>query len=116
MIVKQVISEEMVTLPEVRELLDQVREEREKEAKELGYELRKAIAHAETFSKLDSKRSRELVGELLKLEKIKPEIAIRIADILPLSYDEIRSIYAKERYTLTEQELKEILDLVVKFT
>ncbi len=115
MIVKLVISEEILTLPEVRELLDQVREEREKEAKELGYELRKAIAHAETFSKLDSRRSRELVSELLKLEKIKPEIAIRVADILPMSYDEIRSIYAKERYTLTEQELKQIQDIVFRF-
>ncbi len=115
MIVKLVISEEILTLPEVRELLDQVREDREKEAKELGYELRKAIAHAETFSKLDSRRSRELVSELLKLEKIKPEIAIRVADILPMSYDEIRSIYAKERYTLTEQELKQIQDIVFRF-
>jgi DNA-directed RNA polymerase subunit F len=52
----------------------------------------------------------------MKLEKMKPEIAVRIADILPLSNDEIRSIYAKERYTLTESELKQILDLVIRFT
>jgi DNA-directed RNA polymerase subunit F len=46
---------------------------------------------------------------------MKPEIAIRIADVLPLSNDEIRTIYAKERYTLSEDELKQILELVVKF-
>lgn len=115
MIVKQIISEELLTLPEVKELLSQIKEERKKEEVELGYELRKTISHVETFSKLDAKKSRELVNELMKLEKMKPEIAIRIADILPLSYDEIRSIYAKERYTLTEEELKQILDLVLKF-
>lgn len=116
MIVKQIINEELLTLAEVKELLEQVKEERAKEEKELGYELRKAIAHAETFSRIDPKKSRELVNELLKLEKMKPEIATRIADTLPISYDEIRSIYAKERYTLSENELKEILDLVVKFS
>jgi len=52
---------------------------------------------------------------LIKLEKMKPEIAFRIADILPQSNDEVRSIYAKERYTLTEQELKQILEIVYRF-
>lgn len=116
MIVKQVISEEIITLPEVRDQLYKIREERESENKELGYELRKAISHAETFSRIDSNKSRELMNELLKLEKMKPEIAVRIADILPMSYDEIRSIYAKERYTLAENELKKILELVTGFT
>ncbi len=116
MIVKQIISEDILTLSEVRELLDQIKTEREKEGKELGYELRKAISHAEIFSRLSPEKSRELMNELLKLEKMKPEIAVRIADILPLSNDEIRSIYAKERYTLTEQELKQILELVARFT
>ncbi|MCE8426253.1 MAG: RNA polymerase Rpb4 family protein [Candidatus Methanoperedens sp.] len=115
MIVKQIISEELLTLGEVKDLLDRIKQDRETENKESGYELRKAIAHAEMFSRLDSKNSRELVNDLLKLEKMKPEIAIRIADTLPLSNDEIRSIYAKERYTLTEQELKQILEIVMKY-
>ena len=115
MIVKQVIREELLTLPEVKEALAQIKKDRENENKELGYELRKAIAHAEMFSRLDPEKSRTLVNELLKLEKMKPEIAFRIADILPLSNDEIRSIYAKERYTLTEGELKQILELVAGF-
>ncbi len=45
---------------------------------------------------------------------MKEEIAIRIADIVPLSKDELRSIYAKERFTLTEDELEEILDIVAR--
>lgn len=114
MIVKKVLQEDAMTLPEVKNVLDHIKEEREKEGKELGYELRKAISHAEMFSKISAKKSRELVNELLKLEKMKPEIAIRIADILPLSNDEIRTIYAKERYTLSEAELKQILELVIK--
>lgn len=115
MIVKQVVSEELLTLPAVKEILEGIKEEREKDGKELGYELRKAIAHAEMFSKLTPKSSKELVDELLKLDKMKPEIAFRIADILPMSNDEVRSIYAKERYTLSEQELKQILETIARF-
>jgi DNA-directed RNA polymerase subunit F len=115
MIVKQVLKEEALALPEVKSILEHIKAERETEGKELGYELRKAISHAELFSKISVTKSRELVDELSKLEKMKPEIAIRIADVLPLSNDEIRTIYAKERYTLSEDELKQILELVVKF-
>ncbi len=116
MLVKQIISEELLTLSEVRSLLEEIRNERAKEEKELGYELRKAISHAEMFARLSPEKSRELMNELLTLEKMKPEIAVRIVDILPLTYDEIRSIYAKERYTLSEKELKDILELVIKYT
>jgi len=55
------------------------------------------------------------VNELLKLEKMKEDIAIRIADIMPKTRDELRSIYAKERYTLGEEELEQILNLVKKY-
>ncbi|HIH45435.1 MAG TPA: RNA polymerase Rpb4 family protein [Candidatus Methanoperedenaceae archaeon] len=113
MIVKQVVGEENLTLAEVKGILDNTRAERAGETKELGYELRKAIAHSEAFAKLDPKKSRELVNELLKLEKMKPEIAIRIADILPQSNDEIRALYAKERFTLSEDDLKKILELAI---
>lgn len=116
MLVKRIISEEILTLSEVKGLLEEVKEERSREEKELGYELRKAISHAETFAKLEPEISRNFLDELMKLEKMKPEIAVRIVDILPLTYDEIRSIYAKERYTLSEKELKDILDLVTKYT
>jgi DNA-directed RNA polymerase subunit F len=116
MLVKQIISEEILTLGEVKNLLEEVREERSKEDKELGYELRKAISHAEIFARLAAQKSRELMNELLILEKMKPEIAVRIADILPMTNDEVRSIYAKERYTLSEKELKDILEIVMKYT
>jgi DNA-directed RNA polymerase subunit F len=116
MLVKQIISEDILTLSEVKNLLDEVKEERSNEDKELGYELRKAISHAEMFARLEPQKSREFMDELLKLEKMKPEIAVRIVDILPLTNDEVRSIYAKERYTLSEKELKDILELVIKYT
>lgn len=112
MLVKEIINEEMLTLAEVKEILLEIREIRAEQKIELGYELRRAINHAETFGKTDSTAAKKLIDELLKLEKMKPEIAFRLADIMPTSFDEIRSIYAKERFTLTEDELTHILDTV----
>lgn len=112
MLIKEVLDEEMLTLAEAKEILLDIREQRTEQKVELGYELRKAINHAETFGRTDSAASRKLIEELLKLEKMKPEIAYRISDIMPTSFDEIRSIYAKERFTLTEDELTKILDIV----
>ena len=43
---------------------------------------------------------------------MKPEIAIRIADIMPQTRDELRTLYAKERFTLTDEELDQMLDMV----
>ncbi len=110
MIVKKVIGEEWLTVSEAKELLDRVKEERSEE--ELGYELKKAIRHVDAFAKMDAGKSRDLANNLLNLEKMKPEIAIRIADILPKTRDELRSIYAKERFVLTAEDLDQMLDMV----
>ncbi|OPY29611.1 MAG: RNA polymerase Rpb4 [Methanocella sp. PtaU1.Bin125] len=115
MIIKKVISEELLTLPEVKETLNAIRDEREAAAVELRYEQRRAVEHANTFSKVSGKASRDMVNELLTLEKMKLDIAVRIASLCPRSKDELRSIYAKERFTLTDAELKTILDIVAKY-
>jgi len=113
MIVKSILHEDLLTLAEVKEILDQIRLKRADE-EELGYELRRAIRHAELFAKGTAQESRALVEELLKLEKMNPEIAVKIADIKPTTKDELRAIYAKERFTLSEEELNGILDIVFR--
>ena len=110
MIVKKVIDEEWLTVSEAKEMLDRIKEERSEE--ELGYELKKAIRHVDAFAKMDAGKSRDLANNLLNLEKMKPEIAIRIADILPNTRDELRSIYAKERFVLTAEDLDQMLEML----
>ncbi|WNY25261.1 RNA polymerase Rpb4 family protein [Methanolapillus millepedarum] len=116
MIVKEVLNEEFLTLAEVKEMLTQIMEERREESdEEQVYEFRKALSHAEIFAKLSADDAKELVGKLLEFEKMKPVIAVRITDILPQSRDELRSIYAKEKFTLKEEELDAILDAVRQY-
>jgi DNA-directed RNA polymerase subunit F len=42
------------------------------------------------------------------------QIAVKIADVRPTSKDELRAIYAKERFTLSEEELNSILEIVFR--
>ena len=100
-------------MAEVREILDQIRLKRADE-EELGYELRRAIRHAELFSKGTAEESLAMVAELMKLEKMNRDIAIKITDIRPVTKDELRAIYAKERFTLSEEELNCILEIVFR--
>ena len=113
MIVKSILQEEILTLAEVKEILDRIKEKRADE-EELGYELRRAMRHAELFAHGTGEESRSIVEELMKLEKITPEIAVKIADIRPANRDELRAIYAKERFTLSEEELDGILEIAFR--
>jgi len=116
MIVKEVINEELLTLAEVKEMLIQIMEERRLESdEEQVYEFRKALNHAEIFAKLSAKDAKDMVSQLMSFEKMKPSIAVRITDILPQSRDEVRSVYAKEKVTLKDEELDAILDVVKQY-
>jgi len=110
--VKGILSEERITLPELREVLMKVEGERIEAGKEMSYELRKSIEHANLLSKTSAEKSRMMVNELLKMEKMKPDIAFRIANIMPRTRDELRAVYAKEKFTLSGEELTSIIEIV----
>jgi DNA-directed RNA polymerase subunit F len=122
MIVKEILNESVLTLSEAKEILKPPKtrgggtkkEEGEGEV-EMRYERRKASEHTSKFAKLGAKESRALISELLGLTKMKEQIAVRIADLMPKSSDEVRALYAKERFTLTEADIEKILDCVAKY-
>lgn len=122
MIVKEIINERVMTLAEAKDILTALKTSGEgkkteegEEEEEIRYERRKAHEHTTKFAKLGAGKSRALINELLRLAKMKEEIAVRIADLMPKSANEVRAIYAKERFTLTEADLEKILDLVAKY-
>jgi DNA-directed RNA polymerase subunit F len=110
--VKAVLGEERISLAELKEVLSQVAEARQEDATEMSYELRRSIDHATHLAKNSPGQAKDLLAALMKLEKMKPDIAYRIANIMPRTRDELRAIYAKERFTLTGEELDQILSLV----
>jgi len=115
-IFKEVREEEFLTTAEVKELLAAVENERALEDdREMRYELARAIEHVNRFAVLDVEESAELVGELRELEKVDEATAYKIANLLPADRDELRSVFAQERYSLDGDELDAVLDIVAKY-
>ncbi len=100
----------IVSLAEVKNILKKISKER----KELLYEQKIALEHAEKFAKLSAKQTKDLIVELMKLDHVEELQAYKIADILPNTEDDIRAIFAKERYTPNDKEIKNILEIVKK--
>ena len=115
-IFKEVLDEEYLTTPEAKELLSDIENERAlDEDREMRYELARAIEHVNRFAVLEAEESRELVAELLELEKVDEPTAYKIANLLPEDRDELRSVFAQERYSLSGDELDDVLDVVARY-
>ena len=115
-IFKDKLDEEFLTVAETKEILEELERERATdEDREMRYELARAIEHVNRFAVLDPEESRELVAELEDHDKVDETTAYKIADLLPRSRDELRAVYAQERYSLSGDELNEILEVVVKY-
>ncbi|ELY83324.1 RNA polymerase Rpb4 family protein [Natrinema gari] len=115
-IFKEIVDEEFLTVSETKELLADIEAERAMdEDRELRYELARAIEHANRFAVLEPEEAQALVEDLQDLEKVDEPTAYKIANLLPRDRDELRSVYAKQRYSLSGDELDEILNVVAQY-
>jgi len=100
-----------VSISEVKNILRKISKDRD----ELIYEQKIALEHANKFAKLSVKKAEGLISELKKLEFIQEKHAYKIADLLPKTEEDIKTIFAKERLSLGESEIKKILEIVKKY-
>jgi len=100
-----------VSLSEVKNILNKLSKERE----EMLYEQRIALEHAQKFAKLPVKKTNDMIKELTELEFLEQVHAYKIADLIPKTKDDIKTIFAKERITLGENNIKKILEIVGKY-
>ena len=115
-IFKQKVGEEYLTVTETKEVLADIEAERAAdEDREMRYELARALEHVNRFARLDPEESQEFVAELLELEKVDEPTAYKIANLRPQDRDELRAIYAQERFTLSGDELDAILEVVARY-
>lgn len=101
-----------VTLAEVKEML-------EAESREFTPEQKLALEHART-AKLSAEQARELKGKLLELEFVRDlnnaeAVAVKITDIIPTHFDDVRLIYQKERRVIDKKQGEEIINLVNEY-
>jgi len=101
----------LVSLAEVKNILKKI----EKQRKDLLYEQRIALEHANKFAKLSVKKTNELIKELLTIEKLEERHAYKIAEILPTDDEDVKALFAKERVALDDEDIKKILEIVSKY-
>ena len=85
-------------------------------AKELGYEQKLALEHLKKFTKLKPDEAKKFLGELAAIVRMSAETSVQIANLLPKSPDELRLIFAREKFSLKEDEINKILELVKKYS
>lgn len=106
------MQERYVPLAEVKNILKKIQKERD----ELTYEQKIALRHAEAFARLPLNKVKKLVKELSEnIEKLEEKHVCKIADLLPTHEEDLKTIFAKERLSLSEDEMKKILEIVSKY-
>ncbi|MED5485510.1 MAG: hypothetical protein VYE59_02715 [Candidatus Thermoplasmatota archaeon] len=87
----------------------------------LTFEQKMALQHAEWSAsdqrngyKTESKVFQEMLKLLLEIEGISkyPEIAAKLAEVMPLNNDEVRAILASRRISLESSEIEMILEII----
>jgi len=100
-----------VTLAEVKEILEE-----EAKKRELTTEQKYALDHSQRFARIDSKKSKKLVKELLQeVEILSEPIAVKLADTMPREPEDVRIIFAKERANIQKKDIEKILGIVEKY-
>lgn len=102
---------DFLSLSEVKELLQKEKEERGELSPEQGY----ALQHSEAFARLTPKKTQKLAKSLLEMEFISPQNAVKLGDLLPTHPEEVRSVFAKERFILSKEDIERILTTIARF-
>ncbi|MCJ2557175.1 MAG: RNA polymerase Rpb4 family protein [Candidatus Thermoplasmatota archaeon] len=104
------MDEKLLSLGEVKKLL-----EKEAKVRELAPEQLLALQHTEAFARLSPAKAKKLVKELTKLEHVSEFHAYKIADLLPTHPDDVRAVFAKERFTLGKEEIEKVIKIVENY-
>ena len=106
----KVIETKPVGMPEAKEIMSS----REKD-KELSYEQKLAMEHLNKFTKLKPNEAKKFLEELSAVLRMSEETKIQILNLLPKTAEELRMIFTRENFSLKDNEIKKILEIVKKY-
>ncbi|MCS7097438.1 MAG: RNA polymerase Rpb4 family protein [Candidatus Methanomethyliaceae archaeon] len=106
---KEIVREEVLSLPQVKKLLEKRFSEGEP-----NYLQKITYDYVTKFSKLPSEKAEELLNKL-KAEGISPESAAQIVNIMPSVIDELRVLVSTEKKLFLPSELEKILSIINSF-
>ncbi|NPV49988.1 MAG: DNA-directed RNA polymerase subunit F [Candidatus Methanofastidiosum sp.] len=111
MIGKEIISEDIVPITKVKEILSS-----RAEKIELGYEQGISLDYTNKFSKMEIEDIEKANAELIeKVPRLKKENIIKIVDIVPEDKKDIEVLFSKERLILDDAEITAILEIMAKY-
>ncbi|MEM2016561.1 MAG: RNA polymerase Rpb4 family protein [Nitrososphaerota archaeon] len=110
---KKIIQQTPLSLPEVKELLEQKQERLD------AMQLR-VLEYVRKYSKLSPSRARQLIEELMSKFELTREEAVQIVDICPTNIEELRSILSGYKRLVSfilfsEDKLEAIVNLIKKY-
>ena len=108
MIGKKTLESKPIPAAKVKEILEEFSEKHE-----LSYEQNLTLDHATDLKKLSLEDTEKLIEELEAYVDYKQ--AVRVADILPRDMAALRLVFAKERNAPSNDEMKEILEILEKY-
>ena len=106
----KVIETKPVGMPEAREIMSSLEKD-----KELSYEQKLATEHLNKFTKLKPADAKKFLEELSAVLRMSEETKIQILNLLPKTAEELRMIFTRENFSLKDNEIKKILEIIKKY-
>ena len=107
----EIVSEEDVSNAMAKDIMEARKKERD-----LVYEQKICLEYLEKTCKLSPSKVQSLIEELGKIAILKPRYIALIVNILPDAENEVESLFSKERTNLKKEEVKQIVEIVSKYT
>jgi DNA-directed RNA polymerase subunit F len=93
----EIMKKEVITLPQVKKILEEVKPDEMDQIQRWTYD------YVRKFAKTDQESAERMVKRLVDECDIKPEEAIEIVNIMPISIEELRAFtYGWKKLILTE--------------
>jgi len=103
---KREVSENRLTLPQVKKVLESIGEEN------LDQFQRRTLDYANKFSKTDPEKAEQILNVLVHEYEIEEAEAVQIVNCMPETVDELRIFLAGGRKIIETQKLQSIVNLL----
>ena len=104
----EIIEELPLSLPEVKEILENI----EKRNKELSPKSKKVLDYISKVSNIKTKEFNEIKKKLheVGIERLKERHIAKIIDIMPKDLESLKTIFVGENLSLKQEDLKKVLE------
>jgi DNA-directed RNA polymerase subunit F len=104
--VTDIIKKEVITLPEVKEILERVKPDDMDQIQRWTYD------YVGKFAKTNSKMAQKMVKQLVEQCELKEEEAVEIVNIMPTSLEELRAFTFGWKKLILTDNLEKMLNIL----